>query len=100
MSFFTPQTETVQVDDDNSIIVRKLTFGEFSDILNGNQTMNEQKLGFDLVRASIVEWAGPGFDGRTVTTENINALPWEIIAEIVPVVTSLNTTSEAVEGKA
>lgn len=100
MNFFTPQTETVQVDDSNSITVRKLSFGEFSEIINGNPTMNEQKMGFDMVRASVISWDGPGFDNRKVTPANIDALPWEIVAEIVPVVTALNTTSEDAEGKA
>jgi hypothetical protein len=99
MSFFTPQTKTVRIDGDNSITVRKLTFGEFSQILDRNGE-NQQKMGFDLVRSAIVSWSGSGFENREVTPENVDNLPWEIIAEIVPVVTDLNSASENVEGKA
>ena len=100
MSFFTPQTETVHIDNDNSITVRKLTFGEFSDILDRNADGNQQRMGFDLVRSSIVSWEGPGFDGRDVTPDNVDALPWEVVAEIVPAASTLNSASDAVEGKA
>jgi len=99
MSFFTPQTETVQVDDDNSITLRKLTFGEFTKLLEDN-VGNEQAQGMAVVKASIVEWAGPGFDGRTVTSENINALPVEIVLKVIPMATQLNSVSDKIEGKA
>ena len=100
MGFFTPQTATVNIDTDNCITVRKLTFGEFSDIMDRHPDMNERKFGFDLVRTAILSWDGQGFEGRPVSAENINALPWEVIAVLVPVVADLNTVSDAVEGKA
>ena len=100
MSFFTQQTETVRIDENNSVVVRKLSFGEFSAVMDRNPEMNERKFGFDLVRAAILSWDGPGFDGREVDESSINELPWEIIVELVPVVAGLNTISEATEGKA
>ena len=99
MSFFTPQTQVAEIDDENTITVRKLTFGEFTKLLDENKG-NEQAQGMALVRASIIEWDGPGFEGRAVTTENIDALPVEVVLKIIPLATEMNTVSDTVEGKA
>ena len=98
MSFFTQQTSIAQIDDENSVTVRKLTFGEFSKVLSDNAGAEAQGLG--VVRAAIVSWDGPGFDDREPTPENIDALPVEVVMKIIPVATELNSVDTDVEGKA
>jgi len=99
MSFFTPTTAMAEIDDENSITVRKLTFGEFTGLLEQNAG-NEQAQGMALVKAAIVSWDGPGFEDRPVTSENIDSLPVEVVMKVIPITTELNSVTEQTEGKA
>jgi len=117
MSFYTPQRATVVIDEANSVVVRKLTYGEqqsamsasmqFEMSMEQGQTKNTAtgKLDpFAMKReellTAVVSWDGPGFEGRPVTRENILALPPEIIDAIQTVVSDLNAGASADEKKA
>jgi len=110
VSFFDKQTVTVEIDAENSVTVRKLTYGEQQAAMSAAMSF-EMTLGmggkgkqpgaatgkldpFRMKReelcAAVVSWAGPGFDGRPVTRENIEALPPEVIDTIQQAVDGLN----------
>lgn len=99
MSYFSTPTITVPIDGENSITLRALTFGEQQELqsrcmkvgatLNGRQTAGDVQMDVALMNRltwhkAIQGWAGPGFDGRPVTPDNIDALPawiFEFMAE-------------------
>jgi hypothetical protein len=110
MSFFVQQTATINVDDQNAVVIRKLTHGESSDITGQcmvqkfsvvgkdvQQTMELDALKYrDLgVFAAIVSWSGPGFEDRPVTLENFRALPDTVVNVISRAVDSLSGLSES-----
>jgi hypothetical protein len=118
MGFFSQQKATVLIDAENSVVVRKLTYGEQQAAMSASMQF-EMSMGQDgksgntatgkldpfgmkreeLITA-IVSWEGPGFEGRAVTRENILALPPEIIDAIQTVVSDLNAGAGADEKKA
>ena len=109
MNFFTPQIATVDLGDDNTVTVRKRTFGEdqkiiskcaTADPLAKTSSVDIAGLRQEQLVVSIVEWSGPGFDGRTVTRENILALPTEIIDKIEAAIESINSAQDDSEKKA
>lgn len=81
MSFFTPQTQVVQIDDENTITIRKPTFDERMDLFTrvANHGDDERVAGIELAKFApkilVCAWSGPGFEGREVTPENVGALP-------------------------
>lgn len=90
-SFFSEQTRTVDLDAENSVTVRKITYGAQQAALSKSSKINpvtqEASIDFAGLRqeqlvAAIVAWDGPGFDGRPVSRENILALPTDIAAKI------------------
>jgi len=120
MSFYTQQRATVVLDAENSVVVRKLTFGEEETAMSASMQFEmsmsqEQAQGgkgntatgkldpFRMKReqliTAIVSWEGPGFEGRPVTRENILALPPEIIDAIRVVVDDLNAGADENEKK-
>ena len=83
--FFTPVTHIVNLDNDNCITLRKLTHGERQNILvktakiaNGDALVMGIATQGEILKASIEAWDGPGFEGRPVTPENIDALPPDV----------------------
>lgn len=117
MSFYDKQTRIIVIDADNSVTVRKLTYGEQQAAMSaamsfemtlgqsGQQSNATGKLDpFRMKReelyAAVVSWTGPGFDGRPVTKDNIEALPPEIIDAIQTGVTDLNSGLSIAEKKA
>lgn len=119
MGFFSQQKATVLIDAENSVVVRKLTYGEQQAAMSASMQF-EMSMGqgqnnkentatgkldpFGMKReeliTAIVSWEGPGFEGRAVTRENILALPPEIIDAIQTVVSDLNAGAGADEKKA
>lgn len=97
MSFFTPQTTVVDIDDDNCITLRKLTFGEMVELWELVPDMNEQKIGMEMVQASIESWSGPGFEDKPVTRENIRLLPVAVIMPLMEAAAGMNTVDDAEE---
>lgn len=116
MGFYTQQKATVVLDAENSVVVRKLTYGEqqaamsasmqFEMSMARGQTENTAtgKLDpFAMKReellTAVVSWEGPGFESRAVTRQNILALPPEVIDAIQTVVDDLNAGASADEKK-
>lgn len=105
MSFFATKTQVVQIDAENSITVRTLSYGEEQDIMQrarkvgakipfgangqpaaeqvGEITFDQTMLERHTLRKCIVSWDGPGFDGRPVTIENIEALPSYVLDPVI-----------------
>ncbi len=117
MSFYTQQKATVVIDAENSVVVRKLTYGEqqaaMSASMQFEMSMGQNKAEntatgkldpFAMKReeliTAVVSWEGPGFEGRPVTRQNILALPPEIIDAIQTVVDDLNAGASEDEKKA
>lgn len=82
MSFFTPVTMDIAIDDNNTVTVKRLTHGEkqailvkTSKIAKGDALVMGIATQGEMLKAAILAWTGPGFDGKPVTPENIDALP-------------------------
>lgn len=108
MSFFDKQTRTIVLDEENSVVVRKLTYGEQQAAMSaamsfemtlatgkgqqGNATgkLDPFRMKREELYSAVVSWAGPGFDGRPVSRENIDALPPEVIDAIQAATDELN----------
>lgn len=109
MSFFDRQTMTVEIDAENSVVIRSLTYGERQRCISlsakgriddlGNETLDIDpgRLALEKVAAAIVSWAGPGFGGRPVSRENIEALPPEVIDPVMQALGGLG--QEASDGE-
>ena len=85
MGFFTSTTKVVDLGDGNTVTLRKIAFAQYAEAQGAaTQVEGESlRLNFPLLRAevlkrSVAEWTGPGFEGQPPTPENIGALPWEI----------------------
>ena len=87
--FFNLPTEVVKLDDANQLTVRGLSWGERQAIAMAaaqkcpsNQTAAGVVMSSEAAKVVIVSWEGPGFDGRDVSSENIEALPAWIIDKV------------------
>lgn len=100
MSFYSQiQQQTVQIDGENTVTVRRLTYGESQAVVGESTVMDlrtqQGQIDFSrhqiarLIRA-IVAWDGPGFEGRPVTRENIEALPVNVGNAIARAVSEIN----------
>ena len=108
MSFFTPQTRVVDLDSENRVTVRKLTYGERQSIISQCSKTNAvtQEMALDIaqmqrmqLRAAILTWEGPGFEGRPVSPDNVDALPTDIAERIETGVEELNKPLDESEKK-
>jgi hypothetical protein len=100
MGFFSTQsTQLVRIDDENTVLIRRLTFGESQQVLSESTVFDiiaeDAKLDYAKNQAAklsraVVSWEGPGFEGRPVNVENIMALPAEVGRLIVEAVDKLN----------
>lgn len=106
MSFFTQQTTIVEIDAENRVTIRKLTYAErqacisrsmkitsetklrgkgkqnllVADANNSAEVMIDGALmAAEQVKACLVSWEGPGFEGRAATPENLMLLPPDIV---------------------
>lgn len=103
MSFFSAVVETVQIDPENSITVTAPSYGTTQDIQSksmsvsfsqegkGTAVLDITKMEQLTIHACITSWQGPGFDGRPVTPENIDALPSFVIEALKPAVDRLTS---------
>lgn len=89
-SFFEAQTKTVQIDDENSIVIRKPKFGErqaaagrIVEQVGSNGAMQSVLLNAEMLKLVITGWAGPGFDGQPVNAEMIDQLPAEVADQVL-----------------
>lgn len=116
MGFFTPNTTVVQIDDENTITIRALTYGEEqqnkSKAMRVSAKMAATKKGEEeaepegeavvdasllqllTLRTAIVSWEGPGFEGRKVSQANIEALPPSVLD---PVIEAYNKLTKPLE---
>ncbi len=116
MSFFSQQTKVVEIDADNRVTVRKLSYGQQQAAMSAAMTFQVQmavgqaaqlttgnldpfRLKREELYAAIFGWEGPGFEGRPVTRDNIDALPPEVTALIQVAVDDLNTSTSDAEKK-
>ena len=109
MSFYDRQTVTVDIDADKTVTIRKLSYGEeqaaMSSAMSFEMEMATRKgqaappakgkldpfrMKREELLMAIVSWAGPGFDGRPVNKDNVDALPPEIIDIIQTAVDKIN----------
>lgn len=109
MSFFTEQTRVVEIDKHNRATLRKLSFGQRQEAISLSMKFNPftQAADVDYARfnrerlyRALVSWEGPGFEGRPVTPENIDALPVEVADKLVAAMNELNSDLTADEGNA
>lgn len=111
MSFFAIANETVQIDEQNSITIKAPTYGEMQVIQSKAMVVRFDQKGvggadFDitlmerlLVQNCIVSWDGPGFEGRPVTNENIDALPAFVVEKLKPAIDRLSSPMKSAEKK-
>lgn len=109
-NFFEPQTLTVNIDEENWVKLKKLTFGEVQEISAKYSKYNPQTrkvessditaAGSEIICRSVVEWGGPGFDNRPATPENVAALPPKVVAQFAEAAGQLNSDISDEEGKA
>lgn len=116
MSFFNQQTRVVEIDASNRVTIRKLTYGQQQAVMSAAMTFRMDMVAgqtaqmttgnldpFRLKReemyTAIVAWEGDGFEGRSVTRENIDALPPEVIGIIQAAVDELNAGMSDAEKK-
>lgn len=117
MGFFTLQTKVVEIDEAHRVTVRKLTYGERQQCLSramkvhaaaapgkGRQAMETTELTLDAallaseqVKAALVSWEGPNFEGRPATGDNLMLLPADIVDMISRAADELNAGLSAEE---
>lgn len=116
MSFFSQQTKVVEIDADNRVTVRKLSYGQQQAAMSAAMTFKVQleagqaaqlttgnldpfRLKREELYAAILSWEGAGFEGRPVTRDNIDALPPDVINLVQVAVDDLNTSASDAEKK-
>lgn len=109
--FFTQQTQTVVIDEENSVVIRKATFKERQQFIGRNMNISLNDAGkpgiamdsgglvAGMMAVCIVSWSGPGFEGRPVTPENIELLPVDVADRIAAAVDKFNEGHRADEKK-
>lgn len=101
MSFFQRTTQTVKIDDENSVELRKLNYGERQRCMSkamtvkahggeNEVTIDAALLQLEMLKFAVTSWTGPGFDGRPVTPSNIEELPGDIADKLASAVDGLN----------
>lgn len=85
--FTTSDTITKQFDDDHTITFKKLSYGENQRVMSKCMRMDprSQEANVDLalytlerLKARLISWSGPEFEGFPCTPENIEKLEPEI----------------------
>lgn len=108
MSFFDAKTVTVEIDADNTVVIRALTYGEEQAIkqqamrvsakisgkkgeeAQGEAVVDPAAMQRLTLQKAIVSWAGPGFAGRPVTIDNIDALPTAVLDPVIEAYNALS----------
>ncbi len=87
-TFWDLPTKTIDLGDGNTVNVRKLTFADAQKIWDdrslyeGAAETAAIRYAAAVLRLSICGWAGPGFEGRGVSPENIDGLPMTIVNQL------------------
>lgn len=91
MSFYDKQTTRVEIDEDHTITIQRLSYGQRQRCIsvaaiakvdeNRQETMtiDPGRLSIERLVYGIIAWEGPGFEGRVVNRENIEDLPPEVL---------------------
>jgi len=100
--FYAEQTETVDLGKGNSATLRRLTYGEISELLSACRVAGGEidyvRYTRGLVEKGVIGWTGPGFEGREVKVENIRALPAKVGSKLASAAIALNKDIEDDEG--
>lgn len=103
MSFYATQTKVVDLGDGNSITIRKLSYGESSTVNSkaySTGVYDPFRFSMERMLLCVTAWDGSGFDGRSVTPENIKALPVEIAGKINNAIAEFHSVVTIEEGNA
>jgi hypothetical protein len=107
--FFSEQTRIVEIDAENTVTIRKLSYGArqkaISLVTKVNPITQESTMDIAMLRieqlvAAIISWEGPGFMGRTLSRENVEALPTEVAEAIEQGIEAFNAPLSSAEKKA
>lgn len=116
MGFFTPQTAVVEIDPENRVTIRKLTYAERQACISRAMKITSEAqmqrkgkkaapvaaeavaevmidgalMAMEQVKACLLSWEGPGFEGRPATPENLLLLPPDIVDMISAAADKLN----------
>ena len=87
-TFWDLPTKTIDLGNGNTVTVEKLTFADAQRIW-GDRSLYEgptetaaTRYAAAVLRLAVCAWAGPGFEGRGVSPENIDALPMTIVNQL------------------
>lgn len=97
MSYFSPQTEVLELGDGNTVQLRKLTYAEMTDVYS--DPANADKTHVLIAEKSLKAWHGPGFEERPATVDNLQALPADVALKIIQFAVDINSLSKK-EGEA
>jgi hypothetical protein len=106
--FFSEQTRIVEIDAENTVTIRKLSYGArqkaISLVTKVNPITQESTMDIAMLRieqlvAAIISWEGPGFMGRPLTRENVEALPTEVAEAIEQGIEAFNAPLSSAEKK-
>ena len=87
-TFWDLEEKQIDLGDGNTVTIRKLTFADMAkiwadaELFGGPEQTFQQRFATALTKQSVIAWSGPGFEGRGVSKENIDALPWRIVTKI------------------
>ena len=80
--FFTAQTTVLTIDDDgNTVTVKRPTVAERNNAISvgvsssSEANLQAMRIQNEMLKAIVVSWDGPGFEGREVSEANIMNLP-------------------------
>jgi hypothetical protein len=89
MGFFTTQTKVIDLENGNTVTLRKLAFADMMalwsapELYSGPSETGNLRFNAKLAKLAIASWDGPDFEGRGVSPENIDALPPTVMAKIM-----------------
>jgi hypothetical protein len=92
MGFFTSVTKTVELDSNNAVVIKRVTYGERQDAASKSVRgglLDMPRYQMELLCRAVVSWDGPDFEGRPASAENIAELPGYIADKLVGEATAL-----------
>jgi hypothetical protein len=111
MSFFTRQTVTVLIDDENKVFIKKPGVGKRQEIISRAShatikpdqsqefTLDPGKLNTEQLCAYIVGWEGPGFDSKPPNRANILELDQDVADKVLLEINKLDQPTSDEEKK-
>ena len=111
-TFFELPTYELKLDDENTVTVRRMTYGERQAIIENSMHVsvsagNREEININAplmqrlaMYASIVSWSGPGFGDTPVSKEAIDRLPVDVAERIWAFIDGLSAPLNEAEKKA